>query len=599
VNDKSSGTGRPVSSLELLARAGAGAIVPPPEPMPTPSLRLRLPMRDGVQLDTNIWLPDLDATTRVPAILLRTPYKESVMGFRRLGVLRYVEAGYALVIQQIRGVGASEGHFETTARHERTDGYDTIEWIAAQQWCTGAVGMDGSSYVAMTQLSAAAERPPHLQCIVPAVPSVDFFRETPYGGGIFARQHTLNWARILQIDSLSELRGGFMSAAAVLADPEVYRRITSRPAREAADGELAGDFLAHYRNVLAHPTFDAWWRERTLSPEDFAGIDVPALVVNGNFDLAIGALLTWRGLKGNDALRDERRLLIGPWDHGQCYAGGATRYGPYDLGAESVLDLAGLRLAFFDRHLKGIGPGPALAGRVTLFITGSNEWRSFDDYPPTGVERHPLYLSSAGAANGARGDGRLRRTAPSGDERPDAFVDDPTRPFVPVHTIMQGTDVAFDLSERAADANTLVYRGDAIEAPMTVLGEPDAELHVAADVTDADVFVWLAEQREDGALVRLSSGQLRLRYRDGFDAQRLLTPDAPVAIRIPMTYVAHRIPVGSRLVLLISGSHFPAFDPNPHTGEPIADAIDVRPAIQRVFHHPGRASRVLLPLLGR
>lgn len=138
------------------------------------------------------------------------------MGFRRLGVLRYVQAGYALVIQQVRGIGASEGHFSFNAPHEREDGFDTVQWIAAQAWCNGAVGMDGSSYVAMTQLAAAASRPPALRCAIPAAPSLDFFREAPYCGGIFSRLHTLNWTHLLQIDSLAEQRGGFMGLMPVL-----------------------------------------------------------------------------------------------------------------------------------------------------------------------------------------------------------------------------------------------------------------------------------------------------------------------------------------------------------------------------------------------
>lgn len=597
MSSKSGQGERAVSSLEMLARAGRGLPVPPPDPMPLPELRLRLPMRDGARLDTSIWLPTTAPAGPVPAILLRTPYKESVMGFRRLGVLRYVEAGYALVIQQIRGVGASEGRFAFNAPEQATDAYDTVEWLAAQPWCTGAVGMDGSSYVAMTQLSAAVARPPHLRCIVPAVPSVDWFREPPYHGGIFTRQHTLDWPRILQVDSLSELHGGFMSAATVLADPAVYARLTSRPLRDAADGDLRGDFLEHYRSVLAHPTLDDWWRTRTVSAEDLASVDIPALVVSGNFDLGIGALATWRGLEGNGAGRSERRLLIGPWDHGQCYAGGTPTYGPYELGTDSVLDLGAVRIAFFDRHLKGIGAGPQLPGRVSAFVTGANEWRSFDTYPPPDVDWTTLHLASGGRANTLRGDGRLVAGAPAATQPADAFVDDPALPFFPVHSTLRGPAAAFDLRERACHAETLVYAADRLATPVTLFGEPALELYVAADAPDADVYAWLAEQRADGSLIRVSTGQLRLRYRGGFDAERLLAPGVPVHVQMPLTYVAHRVPAGSRLVLLIGGNQFPLYDPNPHTSEPIADAVEMRTAVQSVFHDAERPSRLHLPVL--
>jgi putative CocE/NonD family hydrolase len=591
-----------ISSLSLLDRAGSGAPLPPPEPMPLPDHRLRLPMRDGVRLDTNVWLPPAAAriaaeVEAVPCILLRTPYKESVMGFRRLGVLRYVDEGYAVVIQQIRGIGASEGHFAFNSEHDPADGFDTVEWIAAQAWCTGAVGMDGSSYVAMTQLTAATARPPHLRCIVPAVASVDFFAEVPYRGGVFGRLHSMNWAHLVQIDSLNELTGGFLATMPVLSRPEVLARVVSRPAIDAASNSLGGDFLAHYRNALEHPVFDDWWRQRMLMPADYAAIDLPTLVVCGNFDLCIGSLTLWRQLEANAAHADRRQLLIGPWDHGQSYAGGGASHGPYEFGAAADVDLPALRLAFFDRHLKGQGLGPELGGRVKLFITGANEWRSFDSYPPRECGEITLHLDSGGRANGVRGDGRLVREAPATAQPADTFVDDPTLPFVPALTAARETTELYDLRERERHHETLVYDSGPLQQPLTLLGEGQADLFVACDAPDADIFLWLAEHRADGRSVQLAHGMLRLRYHRGFDAESFLTPGEAVRVTIPLTYVAHRVPAGSRLRLLVSGSHFPMYDPNPHTDEPIATAVTMRSAVQTVFHDTLRPSLLRLPTL--
>jgi putative CocE/NonD family hydrolase len=552
-------------------------------------------MRDGVRLDTNVWLPEAARQGgRASAILLRTPYKESVMGFRRLGVLRYVEAGYAVVIQQIRGIGKSEGHYLFSSPHERTDGYDTVEWTAAQPWCNGAVGMDGSSYVAITQIFAAAEQPPHLRCIVPAVPSVDYFREVPYSGGIFARQHTINWLRLLQIDSLNDLNAGFVGTMPILSQPEALARMTGRPLLDAANGELTGDFLAHYRDTLAHPTFDDWFRARTMGSVDYARIAIPVLVVNGNFDAGIGSLALWKGLEENADPQVERSLLIGPWDHGQAYSGGASSYGPYEFGPDAALDLGAVRLAFFDRHLRGIGDDPPVPGRVRLFVTGENQWRSFDRYPPREASAISLYLASGGRANSARGDGRLSRALPDAAQPPDRLVDDPTLPFVPAIAAARESTEPLDLRERERHHETLVYDTGTLSEPMTILGEPEAELHTAADVPDADLVVWLAEHRADGKTVELAHGQLRLRYRDGFDSERLLEPGVPVRVRIPLTYVAHRVAAGSSLRVLLAGSNFPWADPNPHTGEPIATAVVMQSATQLIYHDPQRPSRLTL-----
>lgn len=583
-----------VSSTELIAAAARGA-AHSIELMPQPDHRLRLAMRDGVRLDTQVWLPERAARAGVPAILVRTPYKESVLGFKRLGVLRYVQAGYALVIQMIRGIGDSEGAFSFNAPHERHDGYDTVEWVAAQPWCSGAVGMDGSSYLAMTAILAAVARPPHLRCIVPAVPSLDFFREPPYPGGMFCRQHTMRWAFLLQIESMAELTGGFMGILPLLGDPSGLQRMLSRPALDAADGLLKGDFLAHYRDVLAHPSFDDWWQARTASEKELAGIDIPTLVVSGNFDLCVGPLTLWRGIEARKVGADQRQLLIGPWDHGQCYSGGGTSLGPYELGEDAVLDLGAMRIAFFDRHLKRQGPGPALHGRASVFITGANVWRGFDAFPPREVSSLSLYLSSQGRANSARGDGRLLHDAPTGPQPADNFVDDPGLPHI--STMLEATGRPYDLRERERDHETLVYDSGPLTEPLTVLGEGAVELFTSADVPDADLVLLLGEHRADGSTIQLAAGQLRLRYREGFDAERVLAPGEPVRVQIPLTYVGHQVPAGSCLRLFVSGSNFPFADPNPHSGEPVASAVTMRRALQTVLHDAAHPSRLILPVL--
>jgi putative CocE/NonD family hydrolase len=208
-----------------------------------------------------------------------------------------------------------------------------------------------------------------------------------------------------------------------------------------------------------------------------------------------------------------------------------------------------------------------------------------------------LHLSSGGHANSARGDGRLLRAAPQGPQAADTFVDDPTLPFVPALASARENSVLLDLRERERDHETLVYDTGVLSEALTLLGEPQAELFVAADAPDADVMLWLAEHREDGSTVKLASGQLRLRYHAGFDQERLLTPGQPVRVMLALTYVGHRVPAGSRLRLLVSGSNFPWADPNPHTGEPVATAVQMRCALQTVFHDEERPSRLILPLL--
>lgn len=565
-----------------------------PRALPAPTHRVGAPMRDGARLDTCIWLPD--GAAPAPAILVRTPYSRSVNAASEGPLVRLLEAGYAVVLQQIRGVGRSEGRFSFFAPHERSDGYDTVEWIAAQPWCSGAVGMDGHSYCAMTQILAAVARPPHLACIAPAVASLDFFQEPPYVGGAFSRMHTLVWAKALQHADMLDAEDGAFAMDGFLTNPALLHRWTSRPLAAAADGELTGDARAHYIDALAHPTLDDWWRARMLGPEDFAALDLPMLVVSGNFDPSVGALTLWRGVEAHAARPENRHLLMGPWDHNAAFIGGRRHHAHYDLGEDALLDVVGARLAFFDHHLKGEGPGPILPGRCSVFITGANTWRGFDRFPPPDAGALALALDSDGRANSSRGDGRLTTAPHREGAAPDHFIDDPEWPFVDALGFARGPAFFLDLRERERSFDTLVYCTGPLDAPVTILGEATVELTVASDAPDADICVWLAEHMADGGSKLLGFGQLRLRYHAGFDAERFLTPGVPVRISIPVTYVAHRVPRGSSLRLLIGGSNFPLLDPNPHVAGPIADATDVRTAVQTVFHDPARPSRLVLPL---
>ena len=581
-------------STALIAAAARGQ-APEIERMPRPTLRTRVEMRDGAKLDTWVWLP-FEHAGPVPAILFRTPYQEHVLGWARLRTLAYRDAGYAVVFQLVRGIGGSDGEFRLFDPLDRPDGYDAVEWVAAQPWCDGAVGMDGSSYGALTQLAAASLQPPHLRCIVPAVPSIDLFNDVGRFGGVLTRQHLLGWMDLVQAESLAELTPGLWGDAALLGAPAAWRRLLLRPAIDAAEGLLSEGPLRLYREMLSHAVEGAWTQARMLQPEDYARIEVPALLVTGLFDATNGTQHVWRMLEAHAPSHAERYLLIGPWDHGQAYVGGGKRHGPWKFDPAHAFDLPAARLAFFDRRLRGRGEGPPLRGRVTSFLNGAQRWIGADAYPDARAQPTPLYLHSDGLAN-LRGRGRLDAAPPGGDELPDRFLAEPDLPFVPVAASLD-PELALDLRERERLEDVLVYASAPLERPLTLHGQPDCVLHVAVDAPDGDVVVWLAEASPDGSrTTKLSRGQLRLRYRRGFDREVQLTPGEPVEVVLRMEHVSHQLSAGHRLKLLIGCGMFPTFDPNPNTGEPIATAVETRTAVQTVFHDAARPSHVRLPVL--
>lgn len=536
-----------------------------------------VPMRDGVRLDAHVWLPD--SAGRFPAILIRTPYIKTPQ-FKRYGLARYVREGYAVVLQDTRGRGDSEGEFDFYFPEGR-DGHDTIEWIARQPWSDGRVGMDGGSYLATVQWLAARERPPGLRCIVPTAPSGRIFDEVPYLGGAFRLEWALPW--------LNSVAGRV--AQGDLAELVAWRSIAAHRPLLTADVAF-GRPMRLYREFLTHDTLDDYWRRIQFTAADFARVDVPVLTVTGWFDGdQIGALFHWDGIEARGGLADRTFLIVGPWTHAQTYLGGAPKVGAYELGPDAILDIQSARVAFFDWCLKGSTPRYD-APRVRLFVTGANRWISADRYPLPAAQVRALYFRSGGAANSSGGDGRLAWDRPA-RERPDTFTYDPRNP-------VPSRGVAQDHAETGARRDVLVYTSEALAGPLDVVGRVFVKLVAASDGPDTDFTAKLLDVHPDGRAVLLGPsavGVRRARYRHGYDRQVPLTPGRAEELEIELFDVGHRFLPGHRIRVEVSSSAFPFIDPNPNTGLPIATDTTWRMARQTVYHDATRASRVLLPIV--
>ena len=581
-----------LGSLFALIAGSARASDPADAAARPPEMEIRVAMRDGAKLLTYVNLPAGEGP--FPTVLVRTPYLLSI-GPRHNPVMDdYLEAGYAVVWQLARGIGDNDGRYRFVA-DDRNDGYDCIAWIADQPWSDGNVGMDHGSYNAMTQLQAASTAPPALKAIIPFVPSSHFFRETPYSGGIFMRYHMLNWHKLLRLRSFEETGIGFMDSRRALDDPQWQRMLASRPLIDAANGYLDGDELAQYRRFLAEPTLDsAYWRETMMMDEHYANVGIPVLLVSGNFDPTTGTLRAWQELEENAPNPQNRKLLIGPWNHGGSYVGMPPAEGPYRFNGTGVVDMSALRIAFFDRYLKGLPASVSLPQRVRVFITGSNVWREFDSLPVPGLERTAVYLASEGEANSVRGNGSLR-FAPGSGSAFDTMIADPENPVVAVTDMMSGIG---EYSASHEDDAVLVYDSEPLAEPMTVIGESLAVIHVTTSTPDADLVVNLHEVHPDGRAIRLGSGgSLRLRYHQGFDRQMPLEPGRTYRVQVPLAYVGHTLAAGNALRVTVSGTEFPVLDPNPNTGEPIATATRMQVSQIGIHHDEQRLSRVELPVV--
>lgn len=546
-------------------------------------------MRDGTRLRADVWRPD--GQGRAPVLLQRTPYDKSasLLAHAPLEPARAVEAGYAVVIQDVRGRFASDGTFEPFGQ-EIADGFDTVEWAAAQPWSAGWVGMYGASYVGATQLLAAIARPPSLGAIVPWVTAAEYYDGWTYQGGALQLGFVLQWARGLAAGELTRLTGDDTRSLAAdlqaeLEDPwSCYRRlpVSHQPVLERL-APYVGDWLEHHAR-------DAYWRETAID-ERYDAIGIPALHVGGWNDIFVGGTLAnYQGLRRSGA--PGQRLLVGPWAHGTMGEMiGDVSYGPD--GSRWTLDATQIHLDFFEEVRTGSG----VRSSVRAFALGANTWRDEADWPPPGIVEHRLHLREGGL---------LATAEPGNGEAPDLYTYDPRDP-VPTAggtTLLPGHEISIMLGQRdqavvEARPDVLVYRGEPLAYRLTVAGRVRLVLHAASSAPDTDWTARLVDVDPDGRAIGVVDGILRARFRDGTAAETLLEPGRAYRFEIEVgdTYLV--LEPGHRIGLQVASSNFPRFDRNPNTGGRAADATenDLRLASQTIFHDRERPSFLVLPVV--
>jgi len=538
-----------------------------------------IPMRDGVRLAADIWLPE--ANGRYPVLVARTPYMKTGLGLNQWATY-FAKRGYVFVIQDTRGRGDSEGRFNFLFP-EGKDGFDTIEWLARQPWSNGRVGTLGLSYLGSVQWLAAREHPPHLVCMAPTAAAGRWFEEIPWSGGAFLHAFALNWLNQTAGRAEQSPNGETANWTKVLAH---------RPLLTA--DSVFGRSMPMYREWLTHSTSDAYWNRLRFTPKDFAGITIPTLTTTGWYDGdQPGALFYWRGVMTNRASADRHFLVVGPWRHIETFRGGSVKVGDTEFSAESVIDTKAVHLAFFDWCLKNESERFD-APRARVYVTGANVWRTFDSYPPAGAAPRTLYLTSGGKANTSAGDGKL--VWDTSDSPPDRFSFDPKNP---VPDDMESWGVDRQSTQKRSDV--LVYTSDALTEPVDVIGSVVVNLQAASDARDTDFTAALTDVLPDGRAISLGPfvGIRRARYRNGYTSEQLLTPGKVENFRIELFDIAHSFAPGHRIRLEISSSASPLYNPNQNTGNPVATDTVWKVAQQTIYHDRAHASALLLPVLVR
>lgn len=536
---------------------------------------VRIPARDGVELSANLWLPVAveagdGGSTRFPVILEMIPYGKD--NWRRNGDVARGEwlaaRGFALCRLDVRGTGSSGGiALDEYTADETRDGYDAVEWLAAQPWCTGAVGMWGISYGGFTAIQVAKLRPPHLRAIAPMYATDDRYLDDVHvrGGCLTA----------------SELSQYAVSQLAMNAMPpdDGFRGPGWRDEWLARLDATPPWLLGWWRHHADGP----YWRQGSLAP-DWDALACAVFHVAGWSDAYVDAAFRMQ----ERCVNASRRTLVGNWVHSF----------PDDAYPGPNLDWLHELLRFFDRHLNGTENGwdeePALTWFERAYAppepfpaSWPGRWRAAGAYPVPGIDE--VAWSLAGRAALGEG-GRLLPEAGEPDLPGAAGVD-----AIP-HRATTGTagalcwgagwhpnGLARDL--RPDEARGATYTTPPLEAPVSIIGVPRAELHLSATMPVAFAVVRLSDVAPDGTSAHVATGVLNLTHRHSHVDPEPLEPGRVEAVEIPLRATGYRWAPGHRIRLTVLTSYWPALWPSPYPGE------------LRVHHGGATPSRLVLPVL--
>lgn len=585
------------SAMAVLLAFGGGLAAQQPHHWNVIREEVQVPMRDGVKLGASLFRPDRPG--KFPALVYRTPYgKDNYNPYTGLPG-EAVKRGYLVLLTDVRGRYSSEGEFRAY-QNEKQDGYDVIEWIAAHPVCNGSVGTYGYSYPGIVQWLALSQQPPHLKAAIPGMTPIDshhFF----YVGGAFS----YTWMDWYMLNIFPDRRSRAKDTSGPW-DDESAERIWNAERRRWYDFRPLSElpvlkkYAPEYYDWLAHPEKSSWWDFASVE-RDFAKMTAPVLLISGWYDAVYGAIGATEGFRritqegGSEIARKHSRLILGPWNH-TSPAIRKTEFGSVDFGPSAGIDAEAEYLRFFDCELKGICEEGS--PRVSIFVMGENRWREESEWPLSRAVPTSYYLHSNGDAASTLPGGGLNISAP-GKEVADRYVFDPANPVWDEHN---DNSVPYDQRAIESRKDVLVYTSAPLAQDMEVTGEVAAELYVSSTAKDTDFSILLCDVFPDGTSINLSgldSGYLRMRYRNGFEKQELMTPGAVYKIRIGQLYTSNLFRKGHRIRLQVTSSRAPLFDPNPNTGEDIADETRLIPATQTVEHSAKYPSRLILPVIPR
>ncbi len=591
-----------------------------------------IPMRDAVKLHTVILVPK--GAKGAPILLTRTPYDATGLTTHaesaHLGPILtgydnatdvIVDGGYIRVVQDVRGKYGSEGDYvmnrplsgpqNPTPVDHATDTYDTIDWLVENiPETNGRVGILGISYDGFLPLMALVNPHPALKVSVPMNPMVDgWMGDDWFHNGAF-RQEMMAYVYEQQAARANDVKWW-------TTHYDEYDMFMQAGSAGELGRRRGMEQLGFWRKLVEHPSYDAFWRDQAMDKVLGARpLTVPVMLVHSLWDQEdiYGAPAVYDAIEPKDTANDMVFLVMGPWYHGQEIGDGRT-LGALRFNADTALEFREAILRpFLDQYLKDDAPKADVAP-VTAYETGTNAWRRLPAWPAgcasgCTIAPPPLYLR-AGRSLGLQ--------APAqGDAAFDEYVSDPAKPVpyrarpnrpvsAPDSTWRQW--LVDDQREASGRTDVVAFVSDVLSAPVKISGRPIANLMASTSGTDSDWVVKLIDVYPDevagqpsmgGYQLMVSADIFRGRYRESLETPEALTPDEALKYTFALPTANHVFLPGHRIMVQVQSSWFPLYDRNPQTFVPNifwAEPGDYRKAVQRIYHAPGQASFIELPLV--
>ncbi|MDQ6738591.1 MAG: CocE/NonD family hydrolase [Gemmatimonadota bacterium] len=592
-----------------------------------------IPMRDGVRLHAVILVPK--GAHRAPILMTRTPYDASATttyaqsshlasnlnGYDNAQDV-IMPGGYIRVVEDVRGKYGSEGDFvmnrpligplNPTKVDESTDTYDTIDWLVKNiPETNGKVGVLGISYDGFEPLMALVNPHPALKVSVPMNPMVDgWMGDDWFHNGAFRQQ---NIPYVLEQEATRDNSAKWWTNS--FDDYDLYMKAGSA-------GEIARQHgveqVGFWNRILEHPSYDSWWSQQAMDRVLAAQpLKVPVMIVHSLWDQEdiYGAIAVYKALAPKDVNHDKVFLVMGPWHHGQEIEDGSS-LGVIKFNSNTSLYFQQQILGpFLAHYLMDAAPADDVAP-VNAFETGTNRWERLASWPSgcasgCTITPTPFYLQpgshasfSAPAAGGSGFDEYI-----SDPSKPVPFRARPSQPigYDPPLTWVQW--LVDDQREASGRTDVVSYQSDVLTQPVKISGQPIANLIASTTGTDADWVVKVIDVYPDevggdpkmgGYQLPVSMDIFRGRYRESLSTPKAITPGKPLLYKFNLPTANHVFLPGHRIMVQVQSSWFPLYDRNPQTFVPNifwAKPGDYRKAEQRIFHEPGNASFVELPIV--